>query len=323
MMRWIDAPRPIIGLSPMADFTDPPFCRLIRECGGRAVVFREMLSAEALVRSNPRTREALLFDEDERPLVQQLFGSDAGSMAQAAAMVEETSKPDGIDINMGCPVPKAVSNFSGASLMRDPDKAANLVRAVKSTISVPLSVKTRLGWSRPDEIVDFVRQLEEAGTDALEVHARTKAQGYSGHADWAAVRPATEKLGIPLLINGDITDAATAREAMELSGAQGVLIGRGALGNPWIFRRVEAVLHGLDDPGEPTVDERLRVMRRHAELQIERYGGRGLVQLRKHLPWYFKHISGFRQYRAAAVHVSTLDDLDQLIEVISRVGRDK
>jgi len=321
-MRWVDIPRPIVGLSPMADFTDPPFCRLIRECGGHAVVFREMLAAEAIVRGNARTRESLLFGEDERPLIQQLFGSEPSSMAQAAAMVEDLVKPDGIDINMGCPVPKAVSNFNGASLMRDPEKASVLVRSVKSSISVPLSVKTRLGWSRPDEIVDFVRRLEEAGADAVEVHARTKAQGYSGSADWAAVRPAAESIKIPLLINGDITDVATTQEAIRFSGAQGVLIGRGALGNPWIFKRIESVLQGLEDPGEPTLTERLRVMRRHAELQIERYGEHGLVQLRKHLPWYFKHISGFRQYRAAAVHVSTVEDLDRLIEEISKVGRD-
>lgn len=312
----------------MADFTDSPFCSLIRECacppmaGRQAVIFREMLSAEAIIRHNTRTVSYLDFKESERPLVQQLFGSDPGSMAQAAELVMQTSKPDGIDVNMGCPVHKAVSNFNGASLMREPDKAAAIVQAIKSTISLPLSVKTRLGWSKPDEILDFSKILEQAGADALEIHARTKAQGYSGQADWSAVKKVVDNVKIPVLVNGDIVDPKSAIEALNQSGAQGLLIGRGALGNPWIFKRIETVLSGQPDPGDPSLEERLKGLRRHAELQIEHYGEKGLIKLRKHFPWYFKSIPGFRQYRAAAVHVSTMSDLDSLLSVISSVSRE-
>ena len=315
-MSWLDLPRPIIGLSPMADFTDQPFCLLVRECGGTNVIFREMLAAEALVRGNPRTNEALKFDGLERPLVQQLFGSDSDSMAHAAQLIEEKFNPDGIDVNMGCPVYKAVSSFNGASLMREPEKAAAIVNKIKSAIRIPLSVKTRLGWNRPEEIIEFSKVLEQAGADCLEIHARTKTQEYSGKADWSAIRPAIEGIRIPVLANGDIVDPVSAKAALDQSGAQGLLIGRGALGNPWIFRRIENVLAGLPDPGDPTLDERLKVMRRHAELQMEHYGDRGLIQLRKHFPWYFKGIPGFRQFRAAAVHISTMDDLDRLIAEI-------
>ncbi|MDD5437912.1 MAG: tRNA dihydrouridine synthase DusB [Patescibacteria group bacterium] len=320
-MDWTKGPRPILGLSPMADFTDSPFCRLIRECGGRAVIFREMLAAEAIVRGNARTISYLDFDAIERPLVQQLFGSNPESMAKAAEVVMQKSKPDGIDINMGCPVYKAVSNFNGASLMREPNKAAAILSALKSTHNVPFSVKTRLGWSKPDEVIEFAQILEQAGADALEIHARTKLQGYSGQADWKAVKKVVDKVKIPVLVNGDIVDPKSALKALEESGAQGILIGRGALGNPWIFNRVEKVLAGKPDPGEPNLEDRLKGLKRHAELQIEAYGEKGLVKLRKHFPWYFKGIPGFRQFRAAAVQVASLDDLDRLIKTIIESAR--
>jgi tRNA-dihydrouridine synthase B len=324
-MDWTKGQRPILGLSPMADFTDSPFCRLVRECGathqmvhdgGQAVIFREMLSAEAIVRGNARTISFLDFKDSERPLVQQLFGSNPDSMAKAAGIIMQTSKPDGLDVNMGCPVYKAVTNFNGASLMREPEKAVAIVRSIKSTHSVPLSVKTRLGWSKPDEVIEFSQMLEQAGIDALEVHARTKLQGYSGKADWSAVKKVVEKVKIPVLVNGDIVDPASALLALEQSGAQGLLIGRGALGNPWIFKRIQSVLSGKPDPGEPSLEERLKGLRRHGELQFEHYGEKGLIKLRKHFPWYFKGIPGFRQFRAAAVRVSSLEDLDRLIETI-------
>ncbi|MHB8831078.1 MAG: tRNA dihydrouridine synthase [Patescibacteria group bacterium] len=315
-MNWTGLPQPIIGLSPMADFTDSPFCRLVRECRGESVIFREMLAAEAIVRGNKRTLNSLAFSQAERPLVQQLFGSDPEAMSKAAQIVMQTSAPDGIDVNMGCPVYKAVSNFNGASLMREPNKAAAIVRAMKSTNSLPLSVKTRLGWSREDEIVDFVQVLEQAGVDAIEIHARTKVQAYSGKADWLAVKKAVDKVKIPILINGDIVDPFSAQEALSQSGAKGLLIGRGALGNPWIFKRIETVLSGKPDPGEPSLDERLKGLRRHAELQVEYYGEQGLVKLRKHFPWYFKGIPGFRRFRALAVRISTMDELDKLLSDI-------
>lgn len=316
LVSWINDERPLIGLSPMADFIDSPFCRLVRECGGDAVIFREMLAAEALVRGNKKTLKALDFEQIERPLVQQLFGSDPGSMARAAGLVEETVKPDGIDVNMGCPVYKAVSNFNGASLMREPDKAAEIVRAVKGAIRIPLSVKTRLGWSSPQEVVEFSKVLEAAGADAIEIHARTKEQGYSGKADWEAVAKVVKAIKIPVLVNGDIIDPETAKIALSASGAQGLLIGRGALGNPWIFKRVQTVLRGEKDPGEPSLEDRMSGLRRHAELQIEHFGENGLIKLRKHFPWYFKNVPNFRKYRAQAVRVSTLKELDALIFVI-------
>jgi tRNA-dihydrouridine synthase B len=312
-MKWMDAPRPVMALSPMADFTDLPFCRLVRECSGNEVIiFREMASAEAITRGNQRTDKICELDPIEHPVVQQLFGSKPDVMAEAAKILVQHHKPDGIDINMGCPVPKAVNLFNGASLMKDAERAALIVKAVKGAINVPLSVKTRLGWDNPKDVIKFVKILEDAGADAIEIHGRTKAQGYSGVADWDAVGKAVSELNIPAFVNGDIVDAKTAKQALSKSGAQGFLIARGALGRPWIFKRIRETLETGKDPGDPTIEERMEIMLRHAKYQVEAYGEYGLIKLRKHLPWYFKGVPGFRRYRADAVHISTLKDVEEL-----------
>ncbi len=312
-MKWMDAPRPIMALSPMADFTDLPFCRLVRECSGKEVIiFREMASAEAIIRGNQRTDKICELDPVEHPVIQQLFGSDPTVMAEAAKIIMRDHKPDGIDINMGCPVPKAVNQFNGASLMKDVERASEIVKAVKDAINVPLSVKTRLGWDKPNDVIEFVKRLEDAGADAIEIHGRTKTQGYSGVADWDAVGKAISELSIPAFVNGDIVDAETAKEALSKSGAQGFLIARGALGRPWIFKRIRETFETGKDPGDPLIEEQMEIMVRHAEYQIEAYGEKGLIKLRKHFPWYFKGIPGFRQFRADAVTVSSLDDVKQL-----------
>ncbi|MDF1497486.1 MAG: tRNA dihydrouridine synthase DusB [Patescibacteria group bacterium] len=309
-----------MALSPMADFTDLPFCRLVRECSGKEVIiFREMASAEAIIRGNQRTDKICELDPVEHPVVQQLFGSDPMAMAEAAKIVMQAHSPDGIDINMGCPVPKAVNQFNGASLMKDVERASEIVKAVKDAINVPLSVKTRLGWSEPGDVVEFVKRLEEAGADAIEIHGRTKTQGYSGIADWEAAGKAISKLSIPAFVNGDIIDDITAKEALSKSGAQGFLIARGALGRPWIFKRIKESLETGKDPGDPSIEEKMEIMLKHAEYQVEVYGEKGLIKLRKHLPWYFKNITGFRQFRADAVTVSSIKDIKELFrKVLSR-----
>lgn len=308
-----------MALSPMADFTDLPFCRLVRKCSGAdVVIFREMASAEAIIRGNRRTDKICALDPIEHPVIQQLFGSKPDVMAKAAIIIEKDHGPDGIDINMGCPVPKAVNQFNGASLMKNPERAQAIVSAVKSAINVPLSVKTRLGWSSADNAQDFVKMLEQAGADAVELHGRTKVQGYSGVADWDAVGRAIKGLKIPALVNGDIVDAETAKVALSKSGAQGFLIARGALGRPWIFKRIQQTLETGTDPGDPELDERMAIMLKHAEYQVEVYGERGLIKLRKHLPWYFKGFDGFRQYRADAVKVATIEDVRRIAESITK-----
>lgn len=317
MIDWKTLPRPIVALAPMADMTDQPFCRVCREANsGEFVVFREMVSSEAVVRGNPKTLRMCEISDAERPVIQQIFGSDPAIMARAARIIEERFAPDGIDINMGCPAAKIVSNFDGASLMRDPRLASDIVRAVKTAAAVPVSVKTRLGWFDPTDIVGFVKVLEDAGADLVTIHGRTRAQGYSGDADWDRVGEARKNTALPVIVNGDITSVETARDALRRSGADGVMIGRGALGNPWIFSRIRRGLSVGRDPGPPSDEQRVAMVLRHARLHVERYGEKGLVTLRKHLPWYFKGDARFKDLRSALVRVSTMENLERTLSSV-------
>lgn len=325
MIDWKTFPRPIVALAPMADMTDLPFCLICKEHGA-PLMFREMVSSEAVIRRNPKTLEMARFDERERPLIQQIFGSDPAVMAEAARIIEDEFHPDGIDINMGCPVYNIVSNFNGASLMKEPERASAMIQAVREAVSVPVSVKTRLGWSDDRDILEFVKVLEDAGASLISIHGRTKEQGYSGAANWDRVGEAKQNTSLPILVNGDITDPATAKEALRRSGADGVLIGRGALGNPWIFAELQHALSPtkFPEPIAPTLEDRIRIVHQHAEWHVQRYGTHGLIKLRKHLPFYFKKELAatmpridFKDLRAKLVRVTTMEDLDSIILPLS------
>jgi len=324
MIDWQNFPRPMVALAPMADMTDLPFCLICKEHGA-PLMFREMVSSEAVVRMNPKTIEMARFDERERPLIQQIFGSEPAVMAEAARIIEEKFHPDGIDINMGCPVYNIVSNFNGAFLIKEPQRASAIIKAMKAAVSVPISVKTRLGWSQDTDCLDFVKVVEGAGASLISIHGRTKEQGYSGVANWDRVGEARRNTSLPVLVNGDITSVETAKDALRRSGADGVLIGRGFLGNPWFFGEL---LHGLSPEKyppviPPTFEERLAVVKQHAQWHIDRYGEKGLVKLRKHLPYYFKKELAqsmpwidFKEVRAKLVRVTTMEDLDAIIAAL-------
>jgi nifR3 family TIM-barrel protein len=318
MIDWKSLPRPIAALAPMADMTDLPFCLICKEHGA-PLMFREMVSAEAIVRMNPKTLEMAKFDERERPLVQQIFGSDPHVMAEAARIIEENFHPDGIDVNMGCPVYNIVSNFNGAFLIKEPERASNIIKAMKAAVKVPVSIKTRLGWSKDTDCLDFVKVVEAAGADAISLHGRTKEQGYSGKSNWDRIGEARKNTSLPVLVNGDIIDAKTSKEALARSGADGILVGRGALGNPWFFHQVTSALWHGTDIAPPSLEERIRVARQHAQLHVQRYGERGLVKLRKHLPWYFKKELrmdfpwvDFTDLRSKLVRVTTMEELEDI-----------
>lgn len=320
MLDWKSVPKPIIALAPMADMTDQPFCRICKEIGV-PYIWREMVSAEAIVRGSLKTRAMTGITDAERPVVQQLFGNDPAKLAEAARIVEELQRPDGIDINMGCPVRKITENFDGSSLMRDPERAAVIVKAVKAAVKVPVSVKTRLGWSKDTEILEFARVLEKAGADLVTVHGRTKEQGYSGTANWERIAEVKRLLSIPVVLNGDVVDGPTAKRALELTGADGVMVGRGALGNPWLFNEIAAAFDARSTKYvEPSLSERVQTVIRHARYQVERYGEGGLVKLRKHLPFYFKKELkaeypdiDFTELRSRLVRISTLGELESVL----------
>ncbi len=326
MLDWKTIAKPIVALAPMADMSDLPFCLVCKEHGA-PLMFREMVSSEAIVRLNPKTLKMAEFDERERPLVQQVFGSNPDIMAEAARIIEERFHPDAIDINMGCPVYNLVSNFNGAFLIKEPARATAIIKAMKAAVSVPISVKTRLGWSKDTDCLEFVKVVADAGADLISMHGRTKEQGYSGKANWERIGEARRQVPhLPFLVNGDITTPALAKEAMRLSGADGVLLGRGALGNPWVFKDILDCLNPVEgDPcvslgrtrgSAPTMIDRVTVVRRHAHLQVDHYGERGLIKLRKHLPWYFKGVNGWKELRSDLVRISTLSELNTVLEKI-------
>ncbi len=279
------------------------------------VMFREMVSSEAVVRGNEKTLDMTDIHPEERPLVQQIFGGDPKTMAEAARIIEAEHHPEGFDINMGCPVYKIVHNFNGAALMKDPKLASEIIRSMKAAITVPLSVKIRTGWSDPRECLEFIKVVEEAGAALITIHGRTKVQGYAGKSDWNVIAEAKKRVSIPVLANGDIHDPALVPEALRISGCDGVLIARGALGNPWFFKQAQEALAGKI-PTPVTLDQRIRIVLRHADLHVEQYGERGLVTFRKHLSWYFKGGRGAKLFRERLVRVSTLRDLRAILEDI-------
>lgn len=313
----------ILALSPMAEMTDSPFCLIVRKLGGANVVFREMVRSEALVRGNEKTHRMLRLSELERPLVQQIFGSDPLIVAGAAEIVMELTAPDGIDINMGCPMYKLTNNSNGCALMNDPRRAAAIVREVKRAIGpIPLSVKIRLGWSSPDQFKNFIPVLEQAGADLITVHGRTKVQGYGGTSDWKRIAEAKKTATVPLLANGDIHAPEQVKEVLEITGADGVMIARGALGNPWFFRQAGmdySSSTGRKMEEEPVIpvplEERVKIVLEHAALHVEHYGPRAIRTFRRHLAWYFKQskmgfeMPGISDFRAKLVRVRSIEEL--------------
>jgi tRNA-dihydrouridine synthase B len=305
----------ILALSPMADMTDSAFCQVVRRIGGADVVYREMVSAEAVVRHNTKTLGMTDFVPEERPIVQQIFGADPKTMAKAAEIVMQHAKPEGIDINMGCPVYKITSNFNGCALMKEPERAVAIIREMKQAIgATPLSIKIRLGWKNPDDFKAFIPVVAEAGAELITVHGRTKEQGYSGTSDWVRIGEAKKISPVPLLANGDIHEAHQVEEALGVTGADGVLIARGALGNPWFFKQV------LDPQFVITPEERVRVIKEHAALHVLEYGEKGINTFRKHLSWYFKAnkmgetIPFMKELRGKLMRVSSVPELHELLQ---------
>lgn len=320
---WKDQPRPIVALSPMADMTDSPFCRVAKRFGAK-IVFREMVSAEAIVRGSraelggsAKTLQMAAFHPEERPMVQQIFGKDPSVMAEAARIVYETHQPDAIDVNMGCPVYKITSDFNGAALMKEPERAEEIIRQMVASVPVPVSVKIRLGWSNPDEAKDFAPRLEQAGAALLTVHGRTRAQGYSGVSDWARIGDVTKRVKIPLLANGDIHQPEQAVEALRVSGADGVLVARGALGNPWRMAQMEEILRFGEVRTVIDEETRRRTILEHFDLMAEENGeAQAAVLMRKHLAWYYKGAHGAKELRGRLVRISSRAELVVALDAV-------
>ncbi|HBG17001.1 MAG TPA: tRNA dihydrouridine synthase DusB [Firmicutes bacterium] len=302
-----------VVLAPMAGVTDLPFRLLIKE-QGCGLVCSEMVSAQALVYGNRRTFELLTTDPRERPVSIQLFGSDPETMARAARILAEYPL-DIIDLNMGCPAPKVVKNGEGAALLTDPARAARLVQAVTAAVSCPVTVKMRTGWAPGEEIAPQLAVLcAEAKAAALTVHARYREQFYSGHADWSVIKRVKAAVSIPVIGNGDLFSVADALRMQEGTGCDGVMLGRGVLGNPWLVRETVAALAGQPLPPPPTIEERFTLIRRHFNAQLRFRGEmQGVKEMRKHLIWYLK---GFPGAARARQRLNTAPTQQAVLEIL-------
>ncbi len=291
-------------LAPVAGYSDAAFRSVCAE-RGCDLAYTEMVSSEALIRGHPGTRALLRRGQSERMYAIQLFGADPRSLARAAELLEP-HHPALVDINCGCPVPKIVRTGAGSALLRNPRLLAEIVRAVRESAPAPVTVKIRLGWDEGSvNYLETAAAAVEAGAAAVTLHARTRAQGYSGKADWSALARLKAALPVPVFGSGDVFRPGDARRMIEETGADGVMIARGALGNPFLFGQARAVLEGRE-PGEPTPAERAAAARRHLALAIEYLGERtACVEFRKQMCAYTKGLRGGAELRAAAVKCSS------------------
>lgn len=280
---------PPIALAPMAGITDRPFRDLVRSFGVGLMV-SEMVASQEMVQAKPGVRERAELSADVENTAVQLAGRDEYWIAEAAKQVAGQGARI-IDINMGCPAKKVTNGYSGSALLKTPDHALRLIEAVVGAVDVPVTLKTRLGWDDNClNAADVARRAANAGVQMVTIHGRTRCQFYKGSADWAAIRAVKEAVPVPLLANGDIVDTATARQALKLSGADGVMIGRGAEGRPWLLAQVAHELWGSPAPEVPTGEDFVRMVSGHYEAMLKFYGGDlGLRVSRKHLGWYMDH----------------------------------
>lgn len=308
--------RPVL-LAPMEDVTDPSF-RLICHEQGAAMVFTEFVSAEALVRDISSTVRKLTIDDRERPVAIQIYGREPEAMVQAAQIVERAN-PDVIDLNFGCPVKKVASKGAGAGMLRDIPKLLDITRKVVNAVSLPVTVKTRLGWDCENKIItDLGPMLQDCGIKALTVHGRTRSQMYTGKADWTLIKAlkADPRMEIPIIGNGDITTPEEARDAFEQFGVDGVMIGRASFGAPWIFHDVRQLL----DTGSwipLPLDQKFDMLLRQINESIERIDEyRGILHIRRHLAAtpLFKGIPNFRDTRIRMLRADTLADLNEVMK---------
>jgi len=298
-------------LAPMAGITDLSFRRITKSFGADLVT-SEMVSAEGLVRKRDSTRFLLNSHQEEKPLAVQLFGSDPSVMSEAARIAADEGA-DIIDLNMGCPVPKVLRQGAGAQLLRQPARVKQIVEAVRKVVSIPVTVKTRSGWSKSQiNISEVARAAEDGGADAITIHPRTAKQGFSGKADWYLIAEIKEAVTIPVIGNGDVTRPEQVQEMRQLTGCNGVMIGRGAMGNPWIFQQAKELARG-EGVSDPSLRERLEVMGRHLHFYKESLSGRKSPKgIRSRLMWYSKGLRGSAKLRAA---LSGCRDTETMIKV--------
>jgi len=307
-IRDISIDPPLI-LSPMAGVTDYTFRRLIKRRGGVGLVVSEFISVEGLTRGNPKSKRQMRFDEDERPFAVQIFGGQPERMAMGADMAEEVGA-DILDVNCGCPAPKVVKNGGGSGLLREPDRLETILRAIKKSISIPLTLKLRTGFSDASiNVVDVAKMAEQCGVEHIQVHGRTREQGYKGVANWDLIGQVKESVSVPVSGNGDITSLEYGMRRWRETGVDGILIGRGAMQNPWIFRQFEDLIAGRE-PFQPSLDEKKAVLLEFFEMCLEEMPELVALGKMKQLAGQFtKGVVGGAQFRQTLYHSHSVEEI--------------
>jgi tRNA-dihydrouridine synthase B len=305
-------------LAPMEDVSDPPF-RFVCKQNGADLMYSEFISSEGLIRDAIKSRQKLDFTEFERPFGIQIFGGDEEAMALSARIVD-TVQPDLVDINFGCPVKKVVSKGAGAAVLKDVEAMVRLTAAVVKSTSLPVTVKTRLGWDdNSKNIVEVAERLQDIGIKALTIHGRTRAQLYKGEADWSLIAAVKNnpRIHIPIFGNGDIDSPQKALDYKNRYGVDGIMIGRAAIGYPWIFREIKHFLQTGNMLPLPSIEERVEICRTHAHKSVEWKGEvLGILEMRRHYSNYLKGLSHVKEYRTRLVTVKTLQEVDGILNEV-------
>lgn len=306
-------------LAPMEDVSDPPF-RYVCKQNGADLMYSEFISSEGLIRDAIKSRQKLDFSEFERPFGIQIFGGDEEAMAMSAKIVD-TVQPDLVDINFGCPVKKVVSKGAGAAVLKDIDLMARLTEAVVRSTNLPVTVKTRLGWDDTSKNIEEVAErLQDAGIKALTIHGRTRAQLYKGEADWSLIAAVKNnpRIKIPIFGNGDIDSPQKALEYKNRYGVDGIMIGRAAIGYPWIFREIKQFLANGEILPLPTLEERITVCRTHVRKSVEWKGETlGILEMRRHYSNYLKGLSHIKEFRTRLVTVKSLQEVESILDEVA------
>lgn len=326
-IRNIDLGEHPIVLAPMEDVTDIAF-RLMCKHFGADLVYTEFVSSDALVRSVSKTMQKLTISDDERPVAIQIYGKETDAMVEAARIVEE-ARPDILDINFGCPVKRVAGKGAGAGMLQNIPKMLEITRAVVDAVRIPVTVKTRLGWDADHKIiVDLAERLQDCGIEALTIHGRTRAQMYTGEADWTLIGAVKEnpRMHIPIIGNGDVTTPQRAAECFERYGVDAVMIGRGSFGRPWIFKEVKHFLETGEELPPLSFDWKMDVLREEVRQSVARLDERrGILHIRRHLAAtpLFKGLPNFRDTRIAMLRAETVDELFSIFDDIKeRYGKE-
>ncbi len=310
----IDIKNPVV-MAPMAGISDTSYRKIIKEMGA-GLIYAEMVSDKAIAFNNEKTIRMLKMSEEERPIAQQIFGSDKESFVIAAKRVEELMHPDIIDINMGCPVPKvALKAQAGSALLKDIPKIKEIVSAVVDAVSVPVTVKIRSGWDENHiNAVEVAKAVEEAGASAIAIHARTRSQGYSGKANWDIIKQVKESVSIPVIGNGDVTTSDDFKKMMDYTGCDAVMIGRGCIGNPWLIN--DCVNAYNNKPlKDISIKEKIDLIKRHLSMLIEDTNEKvAILEMRTHLMYYFKHLPNSKPYKVELCTAKTKNEVFKILD---------